>query len=125
MDNQPRLEAGYNHEFSHGFMLWIDITLQQIYVGKFFVQMADILHREADVKDIDAEIAYLETFVNSKMWDEISAFYYDVGYKSDGGYWCGGVWVPTTGQELLLSVFSLNIYSESVRNLLKICWFGI
>ncbi|MDR0547121.1 MAG: glycoside hydrolase [Dysgonamonadaceae bacterium] len=151
MDNQPRLEMGYNHEFSHGFMSWIDITLQQIFVGKILIQIADILHREVDVKDISAEITYLQTFVNSKMWDETSAFYYDVlrsgkfnyvksiaaywslladvvpteklprflahlesadefarphrpatlsaddaGYQPDGGYWCGGVWAPTT-----------------------------
>ncbi|MDR1121961.1 MAG: glycoside hydrolase [Dysgonamonadaceae bacterium] len=151
MDNQPRLEAGYNREFSHGFMSWIDISLQQVFVGKILIRMANLLERPDDVKDIIDEINDLQQFVNAKMWDERSAFYYDVlrngnfngvksiaaywslladvvpgeklprllshlenenefarphrpttlsaddpGYKPDGGYWCGGVWSPTT-----------------------------
>jgi glycogen debranching enzyme len=151
MDNQPRLEKGYNPEFSHGFMSWIDISLQQIFVGKILMKMATILNREEDVKDIASEIDDLQSFVNTKMYDEKSTFYYDVwrngkfnyvksiaaywalladvvpqeneagflahlenenefarphrpttlsaddaGYQPDGGYWCGGVWAPTT-----------------------------
>lgn len=112
--------------------------------------MADVLDRK-DVKDIADEVIYLQQFVNEKMWDTETAFYYDVlrngkfnyvksiaaywalladvvpvenelrflahlenerefnrphrpttlsaddaGYKLDGGYWCGGVWSPTT-----------------------------
>lgn len=94
MDNQPRLEDGYNPEWDHGFMSWIDITLQQIFVGKILVRMAEVLDREGDVKDILSEIDYLQSFVNEKMWDDRSSFYYDLlrngelNYvKSIAAYW--------------------------------------
>lgn len=94
MDNQPRLEEGYHHELSHGFMSWSDVTLQQIFVGKILCQMAEILGREKDVEDISQEINHLQKYVNTTMWDEKSAFYYDVlrdgkfNYvKSIAAYW--------------------------------------
>ena len=39
IDNQPRIPQGkqYDNRFSHGFMSWIDITLQQIFVGKILI----------------------------------------------------------------------------------------
>ena len=79
MDNQPRLPKGeeYDPRFSHGFMSWIDITLQQIFVGKIMIQMADVLGRQNDVKDIKEEIKTLTAFVQKNMWDDKTAFFYD------------------------------------------------
>jgi len=79
MDNQPRLPKGeeYDPRFSTGFMSWIDITLQQIFVGKILVQMADVLDRQDDVKNIKEEIEKLTAFVQKNMWDEKTAFFYD------------------------------------------------
>lgn len=94
MDNQPRLQPGYSVDFSHGFMSWVDITMQQIFVGDILVKMAEILGRENDVQDIANEISYLKSFVNANMWDEHSAYYYDIyrdgslNYvKSIAAYW--------------------------------------
>ncbi|HLN54246.1 MAG TPA: trehalase family glycosidase [Lentimicrobium sp.] len=94
MDNQPRLPAGYNDAWSHGHMSWIDITCQQAFVGGLLVEMSQVLGREDDVKDIQTEILSLKQYVNEKMWDQKSAFYYDryrdgslSGVKSIGAFW--------------------------------------
>jgi hypothetical protein len=94
MDNQPRLEKGYHDELSHGFMSWIDVTLQQVFAGRILVNMASILGREDEVKDIADEIKHLETYVNTRMYDDEKAFYYDVRrdgtfnyVKSIAAYW--------------------------------------
>jgi hypothetical protein len=77
MDNQPRLQEGFNPAFSHGHMSWIDATLQQIFAGKVLIQMAEILNRTEDIKDIEKEVADLTIFVNTKMWDPGEAIYVD------------------------------------------------
>ncbi|MCX6242852.1 MAG: trehalase family glycosidase [Bacteroidetes bacterium] len=94
MDNQPRVPEGENPEWSHGHMSWIDGTLQQIYAGRLLVEMAKRLGRENDVKEIESETERLGKFVNSKMWDERTAFYYDrykdgslSEVKSIAAYW--------------------------------------
>lgn len=96
MDNQPRLPKGeqYDPRFSHGFMSWIDINLQQIFVGKILVQMANVLGRQKDVEDVTAEVEMLTNYVRQKMWDEKTAFFYDrnrdgsLNYvKSIAAYW--------------------------------------
>lgn len=96
MDNQPRLPKGegFDPRFSTGFMSWIDITLQQIFVGKILIQMADVLDRKEDVKNIETEVEKLTTYVQTNMWDEKSAFFYDRyrdgslnHLKSVAGYW--------------------------------------
>ena len=94
MDNQPRMQPGFDFRKSHGFMSWIDITLQQIYVGKLLIKIAAVLGREQDVKDIREETEALSAFVNTNMWDDKEAFYYDryrdgkLSYlKTVGAYW--------------------------------------
>lgn len=79
MDNQPRLPKGeeFDPRFSTGFMSWIDITLQQIFVGKILIQMAQILSRENDTRNIETEIEKLTAYVQGKMWDDKTAFFYD------------------------------------------------
>jgi hypothetical protein len=96
MDNQPRLPQGegFDPRFSTGFMSWEDITLQQILVGKILIQMAGVLHREDDVKDIQTEVEQLTRYVRKNMWDEKPAFFYDryrngssSRVKSIAAYW--------------------------------------
>jgi glycogen debranching enzyme len=94
MDNQPRLPEGYNPGWSHGRMSWIDITLQQVFAGKLLIRMADKLNRQQDVASIRQEIDKLTVFVNDKMWDKGSSFYYDrfsdgklSKVKSIASYW--------------------------------------
>lgn len=96
MDNQPRLPKGeeFDPRFSTGFLSWIDITLQQIFVGKIMLEMAEVLDRQKDVQDIETEIKELTAYVQKNMWDEKSAFFYDryrdgtLNYvKSIAGFW--------------------------------------
>lgn len=94
MDNQPRLQKGYSVDFSHGFMSWVDITIQQVFAGNILVEIAEIINRRDDVKDIIEENKFLRQYVRDKMWDEASAYYYDLyrdgtpNYvKSIAAYW--------------------------------------
>lgn len=77
MDNQPRMHPQYNQEFSHGFMSWIDVTLQEIFAGGILIKMAQELDREDDVKTIVEDVATLKSIVNSNMWDEKESYYFD------------------------------------------------
>ncbi|TKJ25527.1 MAG: glycoside hydrolase [Promethearchaeota archaeon Loki_b31] len=95
MDNQPRLPVKNTDRFwLHGHMSWIDTTLQQIFSGSILINMAELLDELKKVKDIEIEISELRTFVNNKMWDEYSSFYYDrfkdgtlSDVKTIGAYW--------------------------------------
>ena len=96
MDNQPRLPDGQNFDprFSTGFMSWIDITLQEIFAGKLLIQMSEVLGRRKDVEDIERGIEKLTSYVQQKMWDRESAFFYDryrdgslSGVKSIAAFW--------------------------------------
>ncbi len=95
MDNQPRVrDPNSDPAFSHGHLSWLDTTLQQIFAGKILLQMAAVLNRTSEIKDIQEEVITLSKFVNEKMWDNATAFYYDrkkegqlLGLKSIGAYW--------------------------------------
>lgn len=93
MDNSPRLPRGVDPEFSHGHMVWIDACCQQILSGRILGKMASLIGRERDAEDVVAEADYLADYVNSKMWDEKTGFYYDLrrdgisGVKTLASYW--------------------------------------
>jgi glycogen debranching enzyme len=94
MDNQPRLPEGVNEAWAHGHMTWVDATLQQILAGQQLLRMADALGRHADIADIEAEVARLSTYVNTTLWDDAQAYYFDRwrdgrlnGCKSVAAYW--------------------------------------
>lgn len=115
MDNQPRLpkDAAFDPRFSTGFMSWIDITLQQILMGKILVRMAEILHREEDVTDIGTEAEKLTAYVQKNMWDGKTAFFYDryrdgslSSVKSIAAFW-----------SLLAGVVPLNEMNKFISHL--------
>ena len=102
MDNQPRLPAEYltgeaedrGAWFSHGHMSWIDACLQQILSANLIVDMAKQVGRLNEVAGLQRESAWLTRFVNERLWDERSAFYYDrrrdgslSNVKTIGAYW--------------------------------------
>jgi len=93
MDNSPRLPRGVDPEFSHGHMVWIDACAQQILSGKVLAGMAKILGRSDEISDIVKETEFLTSFINEKMWDEKTGFYYDLrndglsGVKTIASYW--------------------------------------
>ncbi len=97
MDNQPRLRRDlpyYNHAHSHGWMTWVDTTLQQVLSARLLVRMAQELGAADDVADMREEIERLSRFVNAQLWDETAGFYFDRwndgrlnGVKTIGAYW--------------------------------------
>ena len=151
MDNLPRQQPGYDVAASHGHMVWNDACLQELMNCRILIEMAQVLGREADAEDLKAERDLLYTAVNEKLWDDDTAFYYDLwrngelnhvkhlgaywallaeavpeenadrfiahltnenefatpvmlpalsaddpSFDPNGGYWCGGVWAPTS-----------------------------
>jgi glycogen debranching enzyme len=88
------MESGYDPAYSHGRMRWVDATLQAILAARLLQRMARVLGREHSIGDLAQEAACLEHLVNQMMWDDQSAFYYDV-YASGkpnmvrhiGAYW--------------------------------------
>ncbi len=94
MDNQPRQEEGYHESFTHGHMDWFDATVQQILSAKTLIKMAQILDRENETAELKAEADFLTEQVNTLLWDEKTAYYYDryrdgkLNYvKTIGAYW--------------------------------------
>ena len=94
MDNQPRQKPGYSCEFHHGHMVWADACIQQILSCQTLVKMARLIGREGDTLALAEEEERLTKVVNEKLWDDQSAFYYDLwddgrlnGVKSVGAYW--------------------------------------
>jgi glycogen debranching enzyme len=96
MDNQPRLEKGYNVCFSHGHMVWVDACIQQTLSAKILLQIADIIGRSDDenLSTLKEEIKSLTAIINDKLWHDEDAFYYDLWktgelnkVKSAGAYW--------------------------------------
>ncbi|MCX2477774.1 trehalase family glycosidase [Pedobacter sp. MC2016-15] len=94
MDNQPRVPEGFHNEFSHAFMSWIDTSMQELFAGKVLIAIAKTLGRENEIKEIEVEIQQLSEYVNTKMWDQQTSFYYDrfrdgslSNVKSIASYW--------------------------------------
>jgi len=101
MDNQPRQApaAPYWHSehwinWHHGHISWIDACLQQFFSAALLTRMAEILGRTGEIGDLGEEVARLGTTINTQMWDERTAFYYDRtaegslnGVKIVGAYW--------------------------------------
>lgn len=94
MDNQPRIEPGYDDQVSHSFMTWIDACSQQLISADVLVKMAAVLGRDSEVEGLRKEREFLFKLINESMWDEETAFYYDTyrdgrtsGVKTVGAYW--------------------------------------
>ncbi len=94
MDNQPRQQPGSSPEFSHGHMVWADATMQQLLSADILIRMAERLGRGGEVAFLREERERLNKIVNEQLWDEDTAFYYDLwadgrrnGVKTIGAYW--------------------------------------
>ena len=77
-DNQPRLPLGYNQNFSHGHMVWLDANLQQILSGKLLFKIGDVLERWQEIEHIMDETDMLINFINEKLYDKETGFYHDL-----------------------------------------------
>ena len=94
MDNLPRQQPGYDVAYSHGHMVWIDACLQALMNCRILIEMGKVLGREADTKGLQEERDRLLKVVNEKLWDEDTAFYYDLWRNGElnfvkhlGAYW--------------------------------------
>ena len=94
MDNQPRVDKQYSPLLSHGFMTWLDACAQQYLSCEILIKIADIIGRSEEVKWLEEERELLEKIINNQMWDEKTAFYYDMrrdgtltDTKTIGAYW--------------------------------------
>ena len=97
MDNiTSRVPKGEHTMFSNAHMVWADTNFQQILSGKILVKMAKVLKRENEeiIAEIEDEITRLEKYANERLWDEETAYYYDLWrddrfnyVKTVGSYW--------------------------------------
>lgn len=94
MDNQPRADAQYDPGSSHGFLSWIDACAQQYLSARILTMIAKKLGREDETAELKKEAEFLKKVINSTMWDEKQAFYFDRkrdgslgSVKTVGAYW--------------------------------------
>lgn len=96
MDNQPRVPANSDAALSHGHMIWMDACAQQIISAKMLIRTAEIIGRSDDpaISELRREVKNLSEFINSELWSEKDAYYYDMyrdgtlnGVKTIGAYW--------------------------------------
>ncbi|MBR1922038.1 MAG: hypothetical protein IJ829_08615, partial [Kiritimatiellae bacterium] len=94
MDNIPRFDTKrHSAVFHHGFMSWVDVTLQQVFDAKCQCEIAEIAGLPRD-EELAREIAELTALANEKMWDEDTGLYQDLdqegrrtGVRHIGGFW--------------------------------------
>jgi hypothetical protein len=84
MDNQPRTLAGDSAWCDHSFTSWIDSCAQAALSARLLVRMAEALGEAGEggaraglVRELRAELAALESYINSRMWCERRQFYFD------------------------------------------------
>lgn len=97
MDNSPRMMDNISvdvRQFSHGHMVWVDACMQQLISCNVLIEMAKICGHEEDVSEIKVEKEHLRSVINNKLWDEETAYYYDLWnngklsmVKTIGSYW--------------------------------------
>lgn len=94
MDNQPRLQEGYDVCFSHGHQIWADTCLQAVLDARLLLRMAKELGRTDVLEELGEEAEALTDSINCLLWSEEDAFYYDLWkngrqnrVKSIGAYW--------------------------------------
>lgn len=95
MVNQPRTPAGAHQWFDHAHRTWVDTNLQQVLANRIVLQMAEVLGRQSEVRDVAEENALLIPWINQHLWDETTGFYHDLernqaritSVKTIGAYW--------------------------------------
>ena len=79
MDNIPRIdESRYDLYGHHGFLSWVDVTLQAAMNARFLLNIARVLGTDEGVGELMGEIDLLSKTANSRMWDEAAGLYKDL-----------------------------------------------
>jgi len=94
MDNLPRVERQEHVNYDNGHLTWVDATFQALLSAKTLIQIATILGRTAQVKDLEEEYENLKEFCNRFLWNSKNKFYCDRHadgklslMKHIGAYW--------------------------------------
>jgi hypothetical protein len=94
MDNLPRVKDRDHENWGHGHLTWVDATFQAILSAKILLQMAAVLGRQDEVRDLRNEFDQLVEYANHNLWDEKIKFYFDClpegrlsPVKHIGAYW--------------------------------------
>jgi hypothetical protein len=94
MDNLPRVRKDEHINFDNGHMTWVDTTFQAVLSARILLQIATILGRQAEVKDLAEELERLIDYSNNHLWNDKSKFYFDrlpngelLSVKHIGAYW--------------------------------------
>ncbi len=94
MDNIPRVSSKYHISYSHGFLSWVDTTIQQYINASLLVDFSYELERWQEILDINNERKSLKEYILNNMWDEERGFLFDIdenGNKIDtmhiGAFW--------------------------------------
>ncbi|WP_102407336.1 MGH1-like glycoside hydrolase domain-containing protein [Parabacteroides bouchesdurhonensis] len=70
MDNMPRVQPQYNMIYSHGHMIWLDVTLQQYFIAGILLEIGFYLERWQEIEDFEDEQKLLKTYINENLWDD-------------------------------------------------------
>lgn len=91
MDNQSRVPDSTKY---HHLYPWADINMQQAMDCQVLLDMAQVIGRDEFNAELQAEYEHLWDYVNARLWDEESGYYYDrspegklSSVKSIGVYW--------------------------------------
>ncbi|MEP6984948.1 MAG: trehalase family glycosidase, partial [Chloroflexota bacterium] len=91
MDNQSRIP---NSEYHHQHFSWIDAMMQQVLNCTMLLNIANEIGRHEFNDELNIEREYLGNYINTRMWDDKTGFYFDVAHdgtlsktKSIGAYW--------------------------------------
>ena len=94
MDNSPRQESGCNPRYEHGHMVWIDACFQALIDCDMLIKIAAIAGIGEGVSELQTEKETLGAYINSRLWDETTGFYYDMyrdnrlsGVKTVASFW--------------------------------------
>lgn len=94
MDNLPRVGPGEHVNFDNGHLTWADATFQAILSAKILLQMAALLGKQSETRDMNEEFKRLTDYSNRYLWNEETDFYFDrlaggglSSVKHIGAYW--------------------------------------
>ncbi len=83
-----------NPYYYHGRMTWVDATAQAALSARNLLRIAEATGRTEGKAELEADLASLADYVNTKLWDEKTGYYYDrwpdgtlSGYRTIAAYW--------------------------------------
>ena len=82
LDNRGAQEELERRWFLNGHISWIDATSNQLMSARHLLRIGDITGETEGRSYLENEVERLKRYIDKKMWDPVSAFFYD--RKADG-----------------------------------------